>query len=318
MKISAIACNYNGAEFIADAVESVLANQDPDLEVIVVDDGSTDASREILAQYQNNPKVKLVFQDNLGQAGAFNAGIKAAQGDTLCIFDGDDFWFPHKARTIREGIKTLGLGDEPWLIRHPLLSLYEHERTVVPRGRMTYDTPEGAKPIDLGEIKQTLSPKEVHAFIEADGFGIYGGGNFGGSSAMSRAMAEKVFPLPILSKFYGDMMPLYAGPIVGNFYILARQLGAYRFHGTNHSLTRKLEPLEFWDGMSEYLNRILQAEGIPVTADYKRSRRARPYLIAEGRSSEAVEHAKRLYKQDKRLIELVKTHILIAKAKLGR
>jgi hypothetical protein len=55
-----------------------------------------------------------------------------------------------------------------------------------------------------------------------------------------------------------------------------------------------------------------------VTADYKRSRRARPYLIAEGRSSEALEHAKRLYKQDKQLIELVKTHILIAKSKTRR
>ncbi len=313
MKISAIACNYNGGEFVGDAVESVLANFDSNLEIVVVDDGSTDNSREILSRYKGNPRVNIVLQENSGQPGAFNSGIAAAQGDVLCIFDGDDFWFPHKTRALREAISHLGLGAEPWLMRHPLLNLFEHDQHARPNEKLCYYNLKGAQPIKLGEMKHTLSPQNAIEHIANDGFGIYGGGNFGGSSVMSRAMAEKVFPLPLLSKFYGDMMPLFSGPIVGNFYVTARYLGAYRFHGTNHSLTRKLEPLALWLGMTDYLNRILEAEGSNIRADFCKTLIARPYLIAEGRKSDALSFAKKRFEKDKNLKELIKTYLLIAK-----
>lgn len=92
--ISAIIPNYNNARFLGDAVESVLSQTLPPREVIVVDDGSTDDSADVLARFGD--RIRVIRQANGGVASARNAGAASASGDLLAFLDSDDTWLPTK------------------------------------------------------------------------------------------------------------------------------------------------------------------------------------------------------------------------------
>lgn len=95
---------YQGREHLADAIESVLAQTFGRLELLVVDDGSTDGSSEIARLYaERDPRVRYQRQDNAGQGAARNAGIQVARGDAVAFLDQDDLWLPDKlARQLPE------------------------------------------------------------------------------------------------------------------------------------------------------------------------------------------------------------------------
>jgi hypothetical protein len=80
--------NRDYAEYLPIALASALGQRGADVEVVVVDDGSTDGSREIIARHRD--RVRAVLQDNQGQKGAFNAGFAAASGDIVMFLDADD------------------------------------------------------------------------------------------------------------------------------------------------------------------------------------------------------------------------------------
>src|SRR3954470_14903411 len=84
--------NFNYARFLHEAIESALGQTWPNTEVIVVDDGSTDESREGVNRYKD--QVSAVFKPNGGQGSAYNAGWAASHGDILCFLDADDTLFP--------------------------------------------------------------------------------------------------------------------------------------------------------------------------------------------------------------------------------
>ncbi len=92
--------NYNYGRYLGEAIESVLAQTYSHLEIIVVDDGSTDNSREVLEAYAG--RVVAVMKENGGQASAFNAGFAASHGDIIFFLDSDDLFLPDKVQTIVE------------------------------------------------------------------------------------------------------------------------------------------------------------------------------------------------------------------------
>lgn len=93
LRFSVIVTCYNYEEFILQAVESALQQRLPAAQVIVVDDGSTDRSSDLLRHhYGNHPNVQLVFKANGGQLSAFARGLAEATGDVVCFLDADDFW----------------------------------------------------------------------------------------------------------------------------------------------------------------------------------------------------------------------------------
>lgn len=94
MYISVIIPTYNRAHTLRRALDSVLAQTRPADEILVIDDGSTDTSRELLAQHY--PQVRYLYQDNAGVSAARNLGIKHASGDWLALLDSDDEWLPEK------------------------------------------------------------------------------------------------------------------------------------------------------------------------------------------------------------------------------
>lgn len=102
-RFSVIITCYNYRAFVEEAVESVLAQERAAADIIVVDDGSTDGSRELLqSRYGNDPRVTLVVGGNAGQLAAFQRGAAVAGGDVLCFLDADDRWAPQHLRKIGE------------------------------------------------------------------------------------------------------------------------------------------------------------------------------------------------------------------------
>src|SRR5262245_44997727 len=93
--VSVVINNYNYAKYLADAIDSALRQYYPHTEVIVVDDGSTDRSREIVAQY--GPTVASIRKANGGQASALNAGFTASHGECILFLDSDDIILPSAA-----------------------------------------------------------------------------------------------------------------------------------------------------------------------------------------------------------------------------
>ena len=100
-KVSVIIPSYNCERYIAETIGSVLNQSLKDLELIVVDDGSIDRTREIISSY--GPPVRLIAQANAGVCAARNRGIREATGDFICLLDHDDCWFADKlARQVEE------------------------------------------------------------------------------------------------------------------------------------------------------------------------------------------------------------------------
>jgi glycosyltransferase involved in cell wall biosynthesis len=95
VKVSVVIPAYNAERELRQAVESALAQTAGDLEVIVVDDGSTDGTRAV-AEGFDDPRVRAVSQENAGAAAARNAGIAVASGEYVAFLDADDAWLPTK------------------------------------------------------------------------------------------------------------------------------------------------------------------------------------------------------------------------------
>ena len=94
--VSVITATYNMGRYVADTVDSVLAQTHWGVEAIVVDDGSTDDTPDVLARYADDPRVKIVRQDNAGQTVAKNRGLREATGAYVGFCDADDLWRPDK------------------------------------------------------------------------------------------------------------------------------------------------------------------------------------------------------------------------------
>ncbi|HVN87181.1 MAG TPA: glycosyltransferase [Candidatus Binatia bacterium] len=92
--ISVIIPTFNRRDLVCEAVESVLAQRDADLELIVVDDGSTDETDAALARFGD--RLRCVRQDNRGVSAARNAGVRHARGKWIAFLDSDDLWLPDK------------------------------------------------------------------------------------------------------------------------------------------------------------------------------------------------------------------------------
>ncbi len=99
--VSVVIPTYNRADLVCEALESVAAQTYKDWEIILVDDGSTDNTREAVAPYltQLGSRLRYIKQENRGLAAARNTGIWAARGSYIALLDSDDVWKPEKLAT---------------------------------------------------------------------------------------------------------------------------------------------------------------------------------------------------------------------------
>ncbi len=115
--VSIIVPAFNCADYITDSIESALEQDYPNKEIIVIDDGSTDSTPEVLSGFDG--KITLIQQQNSGSAVARNTGIQAAKGDFIAFLDSDDLWFPGKLTLQVEYLNAhpdIGLVYHDWMV----------------------------------------------------------------------------------------------------------------------------------------------------------------------------------------------------------
>lgn len=207
LEFSIVINNYNYDRFLPQAIDSALAQTHPHTEVIVVDDGSTDRSRQIIESYGD--RITAVLQDNSKQGAAFNNGFAHSKGDMIIFLDADDYLHPN-------AVEQVVAAWRPGLAKvHYRLEVVDAEGQ--PRG---FSYPQG----------NTLSRGDVAPFVINSGTytGVPTSGN-----ALSRQALEQVMPIPpefytTADDYLSVLIPLY-GP-VGS---VETPLGAYRIHTSN-------------------------------------------------------------------------------------
>lgn len=118
-KVSVVIPLFNKGQYIARALDSVLAQTIQDFEVVIVDDGSTDNAEEIIKRYSDS-RIRYISQQNSGVSIARNAGIKEARADIICFLDADDEYLPKFIETV------LSLRD-----KHPQAGIYSTAYSIV-------------------------------------------------------------------------------------------------------------------------------------------------------------------------------------------
>ncbi len=104
--VSVVIPSYNHGRFIERAVDSVLASSFADLELVIVDDGSTDNTLEILRPYRAEPRVRIRNQENRGAHVALNVGLSLARGELLFVLNSDDSYHRDRIRRLVENFRT--------------------------------------------------------------------------------------------------------------------------------------------------------------------------------------------------------------------
>jgi glycosyltransferase involved in cell wall biosynthesis len=142
--VSCIVPVYNGAPFIAQALDSIYAQTGADLDVIVIDDGSTDGSAQIAANF---PEVRVHTKAHGGVAAARNDGVGLARGEFIAFLDADDLWLPGKIVAQLTALESDPSADYAVTLIHHV--------TTGPDGRLP-DTPSPADATKLGKMMQCL------------------------------------------------------------------------------------------------------------------------------------------------------------------
>jgi glycosyltransferase involved in cell wall biosynthesis len=244
---SVIIPNYNYARFLPAAIDSALRQTYRPLEVIVVDDGSTDGSHEIIAQY--GKAISAIFKPNRGQDSAINAGFAASHGDVVCFLDADDLLEPG---AMTSAVAEFERDADVVKVHWPLWMIDLHGRrtgAVVPASTL----PEGV----LLEAVASAGP------------GAYTTPPTSGN-AWARRLLERVLPIPEANIRSGsaDMFLSAVAPLYGRVGRLATPHGAYRAHGGNGYLGRQLDRLPLmvaaWEQQAAILASRLAERGIPV------------------------------------------------------
>ena len=105
MRISIVTLSYNQRDYLRDAIESILQQDYPDLEYIIVDPGSTDGSRELLQSY-GDKITHLIFESDQGAADGLNKGFSRATGEVFGFLNADDFLLPGALRLVGEFFRS--------------------------------------------------------------------------------------------------------------------------------------------------------------------------------------------------------------------
>ena len=179
-RVSIVINNYNYRGFIRQAIESALAQTYGNTEVIIVDDGSTDGSVEIINEYSKQTTV--ILKQNGGQASAFNVGISRATGDFILLLDSDDYLFPNAVEEcvtkfppgysrVYFRLRTVdGHGNH---IRHSKRSVHRFDGSAISamaEGRRVPHVPTSGNVFDSRHLKAILPIPEDEYRICADGY----------------------------------------------------------------------------------------------------------------------------------------------------
>jgi glycosyltransferase involved in cell wall biosynthesis len=224
---------WNSERFIGEAIDSVLGQDFEDLELIIVDGASTDATRQIVERYaKQDPRIRVIFHErNLGMSRACNDGISAAKGKFIAQIDSDDVWVPNKLTkqlAVLERDEDLIVYSEGEVIDHAGRSIGKsfselHGNTLAVNngGRLIFRKPSG----DLWQ--ELLGSNYIfHSTV------LYKKRNLGDVRYDEGISFRNDF------KFFLELARRY------KFYYIAEPLAKYRIHGDNASCGSDSEGLK--------------------------------------------------------------------------
>lgn len=209
-RLSIVIPNFNYEQYVGQAIESALAVDWNDVEVIVVDDGSTDGSRAVIDRYRD--RIQVIHQENSTQRVAVNRGFAASTGDVIIFLDSDDVLTPPIAREIAAA----------W---RPGASKYQVQMARIDaEGRIIGSVfPDYAVPPTPERIRRWATASASYPTPPGSG------------NAYARPFLERIFPLDGSTGPAADSYCLEAAPLLGDVVTLPRPLVLYRVHGDNVS-----------------------------------------------------------------------------------
>jgi glycosyltransferase involved in cell wall biosynthesis len=241
--------NRDYGRFLSQAIESALAQSWPETEVIVVDDGSRDGSREVIARYRG--RVEVILKENGGQASAFNAGFDISSGDVVVFLDADDALCPS---AIERALAAFGEQDVV-KVHWPLDVIDENGRRT---GQRYPDSP-----LPDGDRRAALLRAGPTTELSPPTSG----------NAWARTFLDAVLPMPeALYHISADKYLMELAPFFGTLRALHDPLSLYRRHGRGSQLDTPLEArlareLAFYDHYTAVVCEHLAGLGLTVDLD---------------------------------------------------
>ena len=210
--VSIVISSFNYEQFLAQAIDSALSQTWPGVEVIVVDDGSTDGSRAIIARY--GAHVQAILKTNGGQGSALNAGFARSRGNVVLFLDSDDVLLPH---AVEQAVSAMA---DPTVVKvhWPVAEIGE---TGAPTGRIVPHMP-----LDRGDLRDLVMAEGPYAYHRPPTSG----------NAWSRALLERILPMPEPSfRTCPDLYLAALAPLYGRVECIENPLSMWRAHLVNHS-----------------------------------------------------------------------------------
>jgi len=234
--------NYNYGRFLRQAIDSALNQTHANVDVLVVDDGSTDESRDVIDSYGD--RIRSIFKENGGQASTFNAGFAASRGEIICMLDADDFFHPDKVERVIH-------------YSQPGSMLY-HQLRIQP---------------GLGVIPRAIAP-DIDYYLRArrSGFVPYMASPTSGL-AFGRDLALRLIPLPTDHvRYSADDFIVRGAALLGKIIGIPEVLATYHVHAENgwYGKSEQKSP-QFMAELEGYLNRKLVQAGKKPVIDFYHS-----------------------------------------------
>lgn len=270
--VSILISNYNYGSYLGDAIESVLHQTYRNLEVVICDDGSRDASPEILERYRLlDARIKVLSEPNGGQSVALNTAFCESAGEIICLLDADDVFMPDKVELV---VNAFAAAPNSGFAVHRMM-LVDKARKYLAEIPSLYKLPSGWQ----GTHLSSSGPRVLPGLPPTSGL------------SLRRSAAEAIFPLPAALRAYSDTLIQVVAPLATPIVAVSAPLSEYRVHGSNiASVSRFTEGLlrnivlcekEIWFAWRRYLASArsglppdfpLPAEMAPSLMDYAYAR----------------------------------------------
>jgi len=210
--VSVIISNYNYERFLEEAIDSALDQTYSNVEVIVVDDGSTDDSRRIIAGY--GKRIVTVSKENGGQASACNVGFQASKGEIVIFLDADDMILPATVQRVIAAFQS-----------KPAVAKVQYRLQIVnssaePIGEFI---PASTSPMPSGDMRQSLIEHGSYTWPATSG------------NAFAAVVLRRIMPIPEnVYRGMPDIYLCYLSALFGQVISLEKPGALYRVHGANN------------------------------------------------------------------------------------
>ena len=221
--VSVIIPTYNYGHYILDAISSIEEQHYPleKIEIIIIDDGSTDNTKEIISEYRSKVSIQYYYKNNQGKAAATQKAIELANGEILFNLDADDFF---KENKIAEIVKVFNENPSVVHVGHPASIYYEAENRFE------------SESISLKICGQAINGQALLLYF-LQSRTLFGGG----STYASRASVFNTSVIPDGIDMFIDEYLIFYSLTHGDSYLLNQNLSVWRVHNSNYSVSKNVD-----------------------------------------------------------------------------